>query len=78
MHLSKKSTIPSLNTSTPIKVQKPRKIFVEDKKTLLSIFEQVNRRLDDQTNIKQEKIKHLEKIKHKKRTKHKVKELSKK
>ncbi|EMR10424.1 hypothetical protein PNEG_01140 [Pneumocystis murina B123] len=58
----KKMPISLLNTSTPAKIQKPKKIFVEDKATLLSILEEVNRRLDNRAKIKQEKRKELEAI----------------
>ncbi|KAG5520238.1 hypothetical protein PMAC_001316 [Pneumocystis sp. 'macacae'] len=76
--LVKEKSIPSLNTSVPAKVQKPRKVFVKDKATLLSILEQVNRKLDDEANLKREKMKNMVAIRQAKQVKRETRELDKK
>ncbi|KTW28552.1 hypothetical protein T552_01812 [Pneumocystis carinii B80] len=65
----KKTPISFLNTSTPAKIQKPKKIFVEDKATLLSILEDVNHRLYNEAKVKQERKKELETIRSMKKSK---------
>ncbi|KAG4304151.1 hypothetical protein PORY_002515 [Pneumocystis oryctolagi] len=79
--LSEKIDIPWLNTSTPAKVKKPPKVFVEDKvfyATLLSILEKVNRKIDIQDNNKREKKKELEEAKRARQIKRETKELDRK
>ncbi|KTW28626.1 uncharacterized protein T551_02476 [Pneumocystis jirovecii RU7] len=76
--LVKEKDIPSLNTSVPAKVQKPRKVFVKDKAALLSILEQVNRKLDDEANIKRERMKDIMALKQVKQAKRETRELYKK
>ncbi|QSL65493.1 hypothetical protein MERGE_002805 [Pneumocystis wakefieldiae] len=73
-----KTPISFLNTSTPAKIQKPKKVFVEDKATLLSILEEVNRKLDKQAKIKQERKKELETIRSIKKSKTEMRKEAKK